>query len=368
MKIDLGSELNISNQCLQYLTKSRTKSFREFFERLNQITFPDTSRKPLQTEVIQVADQVTTLDPVTEVSEVQRMINENNEQLPARGRLLELRKTVFFTGYIISPSDTVKLLDLVKVPPSFVESEIRFHANSILIAPRPADQAILSRVGGLGTKQSWQVTGFAFYQSNIWAARVTPVPNTSSVQTVHSPPLIVLATYKNAKPALANNIQNWQPVPLDKQYILQTEVGEKVQLRIETATDHNGDRNINEPRGMKRRLSPNQGPPANITSDDEGRKGQHGTNGNRFSNHNRNRMGPSGAGTGRANNGQMHGRGGRKGNRGPRGAYKTLDDVAASRTGPQRGDPIYDDTNMGGMSENAPPGGKENAGGLPYGS
>ena len=352
----------------QHLTVDRTKAFREFFERLNTITFPDTSRKPLRTEVVQVADQVTTLDPVMEAAAVQRMINQHNEQLPPRAQPLEIRRTVFFTGYLINSADTVKLLDLVKIPSNFVEPEIRFHGNSILIAPRPADHQILSKVGGIGSKQSWQVNGFAFFQSSIWAVRVTPVPANSSVQTAHSPALIVLATYKNAKPALANNIRTWQSVPADKQYILQTQVGEKVQLRIETVIDQSGEGNNHERRGLKRRLSPNQGPGMDGTSEDENRRTMYGQNGTRFTNHNRNNMAAPGYNTGRTNNGQAHGRGGRRANRGgPRGAYKSLDDVAASKAGPQRGDPIYDDSAMAGPSEHAAPAGKENAGGLPYG-
>ena len=339
----------------------------------------------MKADVIQVADQVTTLDPVVEASEVQRLINDHNAQLPPFARPLELKRTVFFTGYLISPADTAKLLGLVKIPPNLTESEIKYLANSIMIVPGPAASKILHEVGGMGNRQAWQVTGSAFYQSSIWAVRVAPVPPVSAVLTANATPLIVLATYKNTKPEAANNIQHWQQIPVDKQYILQTEVGEKVQLRIEAESDESEYESLLDRRGLKRKHTPTQGPLRNGIVNEEIRRVNGNNAGTRNGNHNRNKTGGVGAGGSRTGAGQNNNRGGRVGGpgqgssrntrqRGPRGGYKSLDDISAdpSRYGAQRGEPNYDDYVPGGGGYDAAfPTLKGSAvdrgGGLPYG-
>ena len=349
--------------------------FREFFQNLNQITFPDTARRPLRTDVIQVADQVTTLDPVVETAEVQGMINRHNAQLSPFARPLEISRTVFFTGYLVSPADTAKLLDLVKVPPNLAESEIRYLANSILIAPRPADPNLLDQTGPTGSKQTWQVTGFSFFQSSIWAIRVAPVPPTSRVYVHNRTPVLVLATYKNTKPELANSIQIWQPVPADKQYVLQTEVGEKVQLRIEAAPAENDHGNILDRGGIKRRHSP--GLVRNIPSGEENpRKFTHTVANGKSSNHHRYTKGAGpGPSSGRAVatqnrstrvNGAGNGRANRQ--RGAKGNYRSLDDIGANAVqyGNHRVEPSFDESHPGhGSDPNAS--GLDGSGGLPYG-
>ncbi|KAL9101933.1 MAG: hypothetical protein Q9163_002871 [Psora crenata] len=363
------------------------RGFREFFSNLNQITFSDTYRKPIKADIRQVADQITILDPVTETAEVQRMVNRHNAQLSHMARPLEIKRTVFYTGYIVSPSDTARLLSLVKVPPNLVESEVKYLANSILIVPRPADPNILNKVGGMGYKQTWQVTGFAFYQSNIWAVRVAPIPLTSNVHTINSTPLIVLATYKQTKPEAASRIQTWQPVPADKQYILQTVVGEKAQLRVEAESDDNDVDSMLERRNLKRRHTPLQatftGPRIGYPND-ENRRAMGGNL--RYQNRGRG-AGASGLGLGRGG-GQNTSRGGRGGggpvrgggsyNRGrgwPRGGYRSLDDVGMENGrfyASQRGEPNYDDyAPGGGVYDNTFPTTKgmdlDGAAGLPYG-
>lgn len=342
------------------------------------------NRKPIEADVIQVADQITNLDPLVEVSEVQAMINNHNAQLLPKARPLELKKTVFFTGYLISPADTAKLLGLVKIPPNLAESEIKYLANSILIVPRPADPSTLAKVGGMGYKQTWQVTGFSFYQGAIWAVRVAPVPPTSSVHTINHTPSIVLATYKKASPEAANHIQSWQPVPADKQYILQTQVGEKVQLRIENESDESRYDSLFDCRTLKRQHSPVPGLARNgLLNDEHKRLNNSGAHG-RAGNVNRNKVGGSGPGYGRAGVGQGNTRGGRTGgsgqtsgrtarHKGQRGGYKSLDDIAPSHGRAQRGEPSYDDYTPGGANHDvnflATKGAaSQSAGGLPYGT
>ena len=326
--------------------------------------------------MIQVADQVIALDPVIETAEVQSMINRHNAQLPLAARPLEIKRNVFFTAYMISPADTAKLLDLVKVPPHLAESEIKYLANSVLVVPGSADQNTLARIGGLGAKHTWQVTGFSFYQSCIWAVRVVPVPPNSHPYTVQQTPSIVLATYKNTKPELAKGIKTWQAVPVEKQYILQTEVGEKVQLRIEFASDDSNATFRSDRRGVKRRYSPNHGAARNGLGtgvprghgnendyDDVRRLHPSNTALGRGNSTNRGK-GASGSGLNGPKIGPQSGKGGRM-RKGPHKPYSSLDDVSAtnSRYATQRGEPGYDayyPQDSGGVVKDA-------SAGLPYG-
>ena len=328
--------------------------------------------------MIQVADHVRTLDPVVETSEVQRMINNHNTQNKS-GRNLEIKRTVFYTGYMIAPMDTAKLLTLIKPHPNMLETDVKLLANNILITFGPAEPALLNRIGGVGHKQTWQVTGFASFDSKIWAARVSPVPPISVYHTENHVPFVLLAHHRTARPGDANRISNWQPVSADKQYVFQATVGEKVQLRVETETE--GEKEYDslfDRRSLKRRHSPPPGPQQNSrsgNSNDENRR-HTGGNGQRGGNQSRGRG--SGGGRGGGSNSSRGGRGGGLGRggggtsrgrgSGQRGVYKSLDDVGSggSRYNAQRGEPNYDDYVPGGDSYNAafPLLG---SGGLPYG-
>lgn len=388
-----------------------TEGFRKFFENLNKLLLSSaapTPRKMIAAEAVQVAEIMTNLDPVVETAEVQRMINSHNTALrsgtPSHSGRLELRRTVFFTAYLIAPADTAKLLSLISLPPGMSENDIRFLGNSILITPRPCPPSLLDKVGGIGGKQTWQVTGTAFLESKLWAARVVPVPHTSSYYTETSVPVVVLALRRDARPIDAGRIQNWQPVPPEKQYSFQTTVGEKVQLKIERNIDeeveaenhlpnknlkrrHPGLEDVQQERDFYRPM-----PPQNHRSsymNEENRRPGPGGGGSNYRGGNQNR------GRGSGNGGQQRypphasGRGGRNGggrgggnrSRG-RGGYKSLDDVgpgigryggqgSAYQSGQQQ--PNYDDgPSYGGDAYKSayPPlggGGGGGGGGLPYG-
>ncbi|KAL2356121.1 hypothetical protein BJ546DRAFT_969959 [Cryomyces antarcticus] len=218
-----------------------TKGFRDFFTDLNRKLLSSaapTPRQAITAEVVQVAEDAKSLDPITEVAEVQRMINKHNVAVRASNGLAgvppwQIKRTVFYTGYLISPEDTERLLTLVSLPPNTPDGEVRFLANNILITPRPAPKSILDKVGGIGNKVTWRVTGTAVLEGKLWAAKVQPVSDLVSYYSENPTPTIVLALRRNAKPIDANRIQNWQPVPEDKAFEFQTTVGEKVLLRVE---------------------------------------------------------------------------------------------------------------------------------------
>ena len=310
------------------------------------------------------------LDPVIETAEVQRMINVHNLALsngsPPQSGPLEIRKTVFFTGYLISQVDSKRLLTLLKLPSGLPESEIKSLANNILITPRQPSRSILDKIGGLGRKQTWQVTGTAVFESKIWAARVIPVPPDAPFHTDNPVPIVILALVKGARPHDASRIQNWQPVSSDKQLIFQSEVGEKAQLRVEQDMGFPRDtRKSFQNRSMKRmqdqggnsnferdntRAAPG-GPQRAGLSNDENRR-PNGSNGTH-----RGGSQARGRGGSNANMGYQarHARGtrgfGNRGNnsrgRNGRGGYKSLDDVQNNSRYANHGSsyqPNYDDS------------------------
>ncbi|KAI9723688.1 MAG: hypothetical protein M1812_000988 [Candelaria pacifica] len=220
------------------------RGFRDFFTAFNKALMSPTAptpRKPITAEVVQVAEGSTTLSPITETAEVQRMINSHNASVPNHHGRLAIKRTIFYTGYIISPLDTTNLLSLINLPTQLPDNEVKILANNILITPRPCPRSILDKVGGIGKKFTWQVTGTAVFENKVWAARVSPVPETERYYTENPVPMVVLAVRKGARPQDAGRIQNWQPVPPEKAYTFDTVVGEKVLLRVEEENPHEGD-------------------------------------------------------------------------------------------------------------------------------
>lgn len=322
------------------------KGFRDYFteynRRQNGIGGKPT-RGPITAEVVQVADGVTQLDPVTEAAEVQRLINDHNAAVDkgqvVRGIRLQIKKTVFYTGYLISNADTQKLLTLAQLPHNMPDTEMKFLANNVLITPRPCPNSILDKVGGMGSKTTWEVTGTAVFENKIWAASVRPVPENKKYYTENPVPIVVLALRKGARPIDAGKIQNWQPVPPEKQFVFDSVVGEKVLLRIEEE----------DPKESEfESLFPNKNFKRKHADEENERRGPYsgpGSGGGRggsnvYGGNNRGGRGNfrgNNPGRGRGGRGDGNGRGGR-GGRGRGGGgfhgYKSLDDVNEKPSAP----------------------------------
>ncbi|KAJ5886607.1 uncharacterized protein N7473_009281 [Penicillium subrubescens] len=233
------------------------KGFRDFFGSLNrglQAGNGPVPRKPFSAEVIQVTEGCTYLDPVTETAEVQRMINAHNltRRNPSLAKVksqysrLRIKRTVFYTGYLISQQDSQRIIDDLLSPMlqqhGYAEAnDLKYMANSILITPRPATPSILGKVGGMGKKVSWQVTGLGVFDNKVFAAQVAPIPSTEPVHTENPSPLIVLACRRGSRPADAGRIHNWQPVPAGMALKIDTVIGEKVVLRVEDENPYEGE-------------------------------------------------------------------------------------------------------------------------------
>ncbi|KAK6592504.1 hypothetical protein H4I96_11735, partial [Botrytis cinerea] len=267
----------------------------------------------------------------------ERLINDHNAAIEARnyGERLQIKKTVFYTGYLINNTDTQKLLTLAQLPSNMPDTEAKFLANNVLITPRPCPESILQKVGGMGSKTTWEVTGTAVFENKIWAARVRPVPESKKFYTENPIPVVVLALRKGARPIDAGKIQNWQPVPPEKAFVFESTVGEKVLLRIEKEDlSENEYESLFPNKSFKRKHSPEPKPtngsyggnyqgPSNKRGGQEnnygggrGGRGNHRGNGNQRGGYGRNNRGGNGNGGGGGGKGKGRGYG-----------YRSLDDV-----------------------------------------
>lgn len=318
--------------------------FTDYNKRQNGVGGGARTRTPIIAEVVKVADGVTQLDPVTETAAVQRIINDHNVAVTAgtasyKQRLM-IKKTVFYTGYLISDTDTKKLLTVASIPTNMPDADLKYLANNILITPRPAPDSILEKVGGIGSKLTWEVTGTAVFENKIWAACVCPLPDTQKYYTENPLPIVVLALRKGARPIEAGKIQNWQPVPKDKAIVFETTVGEKVMLRIEAEDLSEGEYESLFPnKNLKRKHGQDDENSNRQSSGSHGQGQSYGSRGgyNQKENVNPNRGGRGG----NQNRGNGQGRGGRGGRGGGGGAgrgrgrghgYKSLDDVGERST------------------------------------
>ena len=326
------------------------KGFRDFLTEYNKKQNGiggQRTRGPITGEVVQVADMATNLDPVIEVAEVQQLINEHNAALSqrrrgVRGERLVIKKNVFYTGYLISATDTQRLLSLAQIPQNLPDAELRYHANNVMICPKPCPASILEKVGGMGSKLRWEVTGTACFENNIWAASVRPVPSTARFHTDNPSPLVVLALRKGARAVDAGKIQSWQPVPPEKAFVFETVVGEKVMLRIVAEFPQEG---------AYEGLAPNRNTKRKHTAgeDDFRSRASHPTGPRNDQRNFHQFAGRGGAGQGRhrggnANRGFRGQRGGGSRGRGGRGAhhYKSLDDMGTREN--QGGFVSYEDS------------------------
>jgi hypothetical protein len=299
------------------------------------------NRKPIVAEVIQVAENATQLDPVAEIAEIQKLMNAHNTQVknntaPHGTIPFQIKKTVFYTGYMIPANMTEKLTSLVKLPQSTPDNDVRFLANSILITPKPCPKSILDKVGGIGAKLRWKVTGISCFENKLWAARVEPVPKTARFYSENPTPTVVLAIRKNGRPADAARIVNWHPVSDDQAFEFDSVVGEKQMLRIEEESTNESEYESYFPNKSYRKRSAEPHHGDNRSYNPRG-KDHNGPSGYRGGNQNR--------GRGAHRNNQYGNRGNRGGHRGGQGGrgrgrggggqsqYRSLDDVGGNYGG-----------------------------------
>lgn len=386
------------------LTAQSVTMFRNFFKSFNQSLSsnpqPDARQQQIHAEVIEVSENATNLDPVAEVAEVQRMINAHNlayrdGSLPPRSKPWEIKSQVLYTGYLISPPDTERLLAVGNLSSSKASGgEIRTLANNILITPRPCPNNILHNLGGMGKRVLWRAIGTGSFDNKVWAARVEPIPATETIHCDNPIPYVVLAIGRNARPMDATYITHWQPLPESKIFEFETVVGEKVLLRVdeERFQQHGGAPPNQQRRGFKRlqnfdeefptlrgghsnssqnRYQPlqrteQQTRPQNHNSEDSrrptgpggaqsARGGGGGPQRGRGGGHFQNRGGGRGGGFGGGRGGFQRGGGGGpagrgRGRGGQGGAYRSLDDQRTQQNGKKRDHGMDGAADAGGLT------------------
>lgn len=212
------------------------RSFEEFCQNYVATTYQ--RRAHLKTEVIQVAEITCYLDPTTELSKIQMMVGEHNlSQRTTLGRHnpLKVKKTVFYTGYLLNAAGSAALLNELEVPSMVAkESDVKLLANNVLITPRPASKTVLAKTGQFGKCVEFEVVSVGQWENRIWAALVKPVDENVRIYSDNNQPVIVLALKRGTKPIEANRIEAsaWKDPPKESIRFFGT-VGEKLLLRIE---------------------------------------------------------------------------------------------------------------------------------------
>ncbi|RPA98797.1 hypothetical protein L873DRAFT_1789927 [Choiromyces venosus 120613-1] len=212
----------------------------------------------LASDVIHIAEESTLLDPVTEVREALKMVEDHNQIVAAGAARLAINKTVSYTGYLLAPATTARLLSTLNIPGlARNHKDIRLNGTGILISPRPVDNRILINAGPLGTTIDFQVTGWGHFENKVWAACVQPVDANYKVfsggffvtpvlrMSVSDPlkvmdghrPLIILAIRRDGKPSDAQKIIAWQPVPAGN-FVIRTMIAEMGYLRVDEEAYH----------------------------------------------------------------------------------------------------------------------------------
>lgn len=306
-----------------------TKGFRDFLAEYNRRQGINPTRGPLSAEVIQVADQSTTLDPVIEIAEIQTIIHGHNDTVERDGtkKKLSITKSTFFTSYMLDKGYKEKILAAANIPGGKKDGII-VQGSNVLISLRPPTQNILDKIGGMGANMSWQVTAIGCWQDKIWAAALSPLPADTPYHVLDGKPWVVLAFRKGSRPTDAKNIKQWNPLP-NGGFPIETTVGERVVLRIEQEGEES------EPRGQHKRKHPGD-------ESDHIPRGP-GRNDSRGYHTSASRGGGRGRGRGDRGNKGGRGRGGRGGRGGGFNNYRSLDDVAQNQQDGFNGGVSYDD-------------------------
>ena len=220
------------------------------------------SRPLFDFEVVPVVPGSTSLDPLAETIQVHKMVNAHNSaaQNDDRAKMWSIKRHVLFTGYLLDPSQAPKVIECAELDEFIREQNLFTLTNAVVIAPRPSNAPLLEKTGPLGTKIRWKMVGLGTYDNKVWAARVQPVPLSTPFYVDSNVPHVVLARRPEGRPMDSNRIQQWSPIPAEKQVEFGTVVGEKVLLRL---NEERRPRKQPRPRdqGTKRPLQKDDFPP-----------------------------------------------------------------------------------------------------------
>jgi hypothetical protein len=213
------------------------RKFRDLFADMNRdidMMQAPVSRVSIVGTVIEVRSMFTHLDEIAEVTEILRLVNENNRAIAdgtaPTAQPLQIKKTVSYTAYIVmSGDDRARLRSLIRTPQ---RREIKQHANFILIQKGAASGPLRSFIGELGATVRFRITGIGNWDNKIWAARVEHLPTSHGVYTYNDVPRIVLASSGNTELKDAEKITNWENDGPWKNVEFDATVGERLILEL----------------------------------------------------------------------------------------------------------------------------------------
>lgn len=181
-------------------------------------------RAPVSHTVIRVKGMSTTLDELTEICQIQRMINMNNKAIAQGAALkptalpLKLRKEIAYTAYVVmSEGDRLGLHNLVA---SRLSQDLVQWPPTLLIQPGPAPGPLRSYIGEVGTSIKLRVVAVASWQNKtnrMLGVRVEPIPGSYGFQSSTNPPIMLLASTKGFgvhNGSLTNKLHAWTSDPL----------------------------------------------------------------------------------------------------------------------------------------------------------
>ncbi|CAK7264067.1 hypothetical protein SEPCBS119000_000810 [Sporothrix epigloea] len=209
--------------------------FRNFLAKYNE----DRQQRPkaplpaIHGEVVHVMEYTPPLDPVTEVAEVQHMVNCHNATVDGKQGQLMIKKTVIHTGYMVQEADTARLLQFLQLPTNIDRRDVRLHANSIIISTRVCPPHLLAKTGGMGSKMMWRVEEVGSVDDGVWAVKVRPAVPGTPYHTLDALPMVILAVRRTFYPQHASRIRTWTAVPEAEVFEFETTIAEKATLSVE---------------------------------------------------------------------------------------------------------------------------------------
>jgi Swiss Army Knife RNA repair-like protein len=222
--------------------------FRDWVIQYNEELAATANRSQVQGEVKEVIQADTYLDPVTEITAIQRAINAHNlailnEATSKKFLPMAMNKRILYTTYKLTHKEDIELLRSLVPPDATLDKKTgpaRLLANLIMISLFPASHQILNKIGGLGAKVLFEVQEIGMLDNKIWAARVAAVDKSVNIWHVDGPrrpPTVVLAVRPNIKPAEVRNITNWTKLPDEKIFRFRTVIEHEFRLSIDAEQD-----------------------------------------------------------------------------------------------------------------------------------
>ena len=176
------------------------------------------SRPRVWYDIVDVKTLATSLDEVTEVAEVQRIINLHNQAIvngtaPEASLPWQMKEVVAYTAYYITSDEDRRTLScLARIPNASHQKDIAYHSTHAVIHPGALSPEQLHLLGGLNNTVRFRVTHTGSHNMGLWAVKIEPVVGTQRVSLDLDQLRIVLACHLSLHLTQERDITNWQPL------------------------------------------------------------------------------------------------------------------------------------------------------------